>query len=144
MTDEQLLAAFESCTLPMDQWSHLAHVRVAYLYASQHDWQTAIDRVRRGIKAYNASTATPETINRGYHETITQAFLRLVFAAQQKTGPHDSSEQFCQSHPELLSKYVLQTFYSSERLMTMEAKARFVEPDLRPLPSVEDNNASKR
>jgi hypothetical protein len=60
----------------------------------------------------------------------------LVFAAQQRTGPHETAEHFCEAHPELLSKYVLQTFYSRERLMTMEAKADFVEPELRPLPDV--------
>jgi hypothetical protein len=136
VTDDEFISAFESCQLPRLQWTHHAHVRVAYLYASQHDWETAIDRMRRGIQAYNKATATPETIDRGYHETITQAFLRLVFAAQQRTGPHETAEHFCEAHPELLSKYVLQTFYSRERLMTMEAKADFVEPELRPLPDV--------
>jgi len=136
VTDEEFLDAFESCTLPREQWTHHAHLRVAYLYASTHEWHGAIDRVRRGIQAYNKATDTPESLNRGYHETITQSFLRLVFAAQSRTGPHPSSEDFCQAHPELQSKYVLQTFYSTERLMTMQAKAEFVEPDLNPLPPI--------
>lgn len=98
--------------------------------------------MRRGIQAYNKATDTPESIDRGYHETITQAFMRLVYAAHRRTGPYPSSEKFCDAHPELLSKYVLQTFYSRERLMTAEAKAGFIEPDLRPLPSVNSDNQS--
>lgn len=31
MTDEELLAAFENCSLPHSEWTHRAHVRVAYL-----------------------------------------------------------------------------------------------------------------
>lgn len=133
MNDKEFLTAFEDCTLPSKQWTHRAHVRVAYLYASQHNLELAIDRMRLGIKAYNKATDTPEAIDRGYHETITQAFMRLVFAANEQTGPHKSSEDFCDRHPELLEKRVLLNFYSRDRIMSWEAKAEFVEPDLRPL-----------
>lgn len=134
MNDEEFLAALERCTLPFEQWTHQAHLRLAYLYCSTLNLQSAIDRMRSSIKAYNKSTDTPEAIDRGYHETITQAFMLLVFAANQRTGPHESSEDFCTAHPELGSKFVLQTFYSPERLMTAKAKSHFVEPDLGPLP----------
>ena len=134
MTDIEFLAAFEDCSLPFEQWTHRAHVRVAYLYASTHDLDSAIDRIRVGIKAYNKATETPEAIDRGYHETITQAFMRLVFAANEQTGPHGSSDDFCDSHPELLSKQALLSYYSRDRIMTMLAKSEFVEPDLCSLP----------
>lgn len=134
MTDDEFLAAFEDYTLPFEQWTHHAHVRVAYLYASTHDLNSAINRMRASIKAYNKATETPEAIDRGYHDTITQAFMTLVFAANVQTGPHGSSNDFCDSHPELLSKQALLNYYSRERIMTMEAKREFVEPDLCPLP----------
>ena len=91
MNDQQLLAAFESCTLPSEQWDHRAHVRIAYLYASQLGLADAIDRVRIGIKAYNKATDTPEAIDRGYHETMTLAFTTLVFAAKHSGGPYELS-----------------------------------------------------
>lgn len=136
MNDSKFLAAFEDCTLPSEQWTHRAHVRVAYLYASQLDLDSALDQMRKRIKAYNEATDTPEAIDRGYHETITQAFMLLVFTANLQTGPHGSSDEFCEAHPELLTKLALRNFYSQERIMTMQAKAEFVEPDLRPLPIV--------
>ncbi len=143
MNDHEFLAAFEDCMLPFEQWTHRAHIRVAYLYASESDLATAIDRMRAGIKAYNKATDTPEAVDRGYHETVTQAFMRLVFIANLTTGPHGSSDEFCECHPELLSKYALREFYSSERITTWEAKCEFVEPDLRPLPDVIEHSHNK-
>lgn len=137
MTDDEFLTAFENCTLPIEQWTHDAHVQVAFLYASRLDLKSATDRMRASVKAYNKATRTPEAIDRGYHETITQAFMRLVFTAIQKTGPHGTSHEFCRTHPELLNKYVLGNHYSRERLMTWEAKAQFVEPDRIALPATE-------
>ena len=136
MNDSKFLAAFEDCTLPSEQWNHRAHVRVAYLYASRLDLDAAINQMRKRIKAYNKATDTPEAIDRGYHETITQAFMRLIFTANLTTGPHRSSNEFCERHPELLSKSALKKFYSRERIMTWDAKSEFVEPDLCPLPSI--------
>ncbi len=134
MTDAEFLAAFESCALPAEQWTHQAHVRVAYLYASRHELSVAIERMRTSIKKYNAATDTPEKIDRGYHETITVAFMQLVFVANVQTGPHESSADFYDSHPELQSKFALRNYYSKDRIMTLEAKRDFVEPNLCPLP----------
>lgn len=138
MNDAEFLVAFENGSLPFEQWTHRAHIRVAYLYASGSDLASAIDRMRAGIKAYNKATDTPEAIDRGYHETITVAFMTLVFSAYLQTGAHESSDEFCDAHPELLSKQALRRFYSRDRIMTMQAKAKFVAPDLNPLPEVDD------
>lgn len=138
MTDAELLTAFEDCSLPLEQWTHQAHVRVAYLYASRHGLRAAIDRMRSSIKKYNIAMNIPDAIDRGYHETITQAFMHLVFAANLKTGAYASSQDFCSAHPELLTKYALRKFYSREQIMTWEAKAEFVPPDLCPFPTVTD------
>src|SRR5262249_21639313 len=130
MTDEELRSAFESCTLPFALWTHRAHVRMAFLYASQHPFQAALDRMRLSIQAYNASQQVPESLDRGYHETITVAFMRLVCSKLTRTGPFPDSEAFCERHPDLLDKSVLLKLYSKERLMSPEAKRGFVEPDL--------------
>lgn len=144
MNDADLLTAFEVIPLPIDQWTHLAHVRAAYLFTSTQDFASAVDRMRAKIKAYNKATDTPEAIDRGYHETITQAFMRLVFAANLQTGPHESSKKFCDSHPELLSKQSLLSYYSRERIMTKDAKIQFIEPDRCPLSCVPSMFGSSR
>lgn len=96
--------------------------------------------MRAGITAYNKATNTPESLDRGYHETITLAFMRLVFATARCSEPCRSSEIFCDRHPELMSKLALRRHYSTGRLMTMTAKTSFVTPDLAPLPLVLDDS----
>lgn len=134
MTDDQLLNAFEATTLPESAWTHEAHVRIAYLYSSTLDFATALSEVRRRIKAFNAATNTPEAIDRGYHETITTAFMRLVANAIAQAEPYNNSLDFCASHPELMHKRVLLDYYTRDRIMSWKAKRSFIEPDLKPLP----------
>jgi hypothetical protein len=133
MGDEELLADFENCTLACDAWTHRAHVRVGYLYVSRHDFPTALQRMRSGLLALNAIRGTPDSLDRGYHETITIAFLRLIHAVIDQHGPFRSSQEFCESRPELLDRNLLLQFYSRDRLKSADAKARFLEPDLAPL-----------
>lgn len=140
MTDQTFLEAFTQCTLPEASWTHEAHVRAAYLFADQLDWPEALTEMRIRIQAYNAATGTPEAIDRGYHETITQAFMRLIFAACRQGGPWETAAEFMAGHPELMTKKALRRYYSRELIMSWEAKRGFVAPDLQPLPSFAGEN----
>jgi hypothetical protein len=131
--DADLIAAFERSVLPSHAWNHRAHVRVAYIYASQYGLEATLARMRIGINALNAAHRVPEAVDRGYHETITFAFMRLIVAACRQQ-PFRSSAEFCEAHPELMTKSALLVHYSRERLMSLAAKTTFVEPDLKPLP----------
>jgi hypothetical protein len=134
MTDEEFLSAFESCVFPADKWHHREHIKMAYLYLSRSPFDEALARIRAGIQLLNASHHTPETLTRGYHETMTQAWARLVFASLCEYGAAESADSFYNQHPQLSQPKALRLFYSPERLMTAQAKAEFVEPDLAPLP----------
>lgn len=136
MTDEQFLRAFLSCRLPLNQWTHQAHVRAAVLIASTLSWEEAVHEIRSRIQAYNAATDTPEGLERGYHETMTLAFMRLIYAAYLQDGSFSTAEEFMRFHPELLEKKVLLQYYSRERILTWDAKQRFVSPDIHPLPII--------
>jgi hypothetical protein len=134
MSDDDLLRQFEDCTLPFDQWVHRAHVRVAYLYLTQHPFERAVEKMRSGIRAYNAAHGVPDEPTRGSHETMTGAWLRIIHATMQVYGPKDSSEAFVDGHPQLREKKNLRLFYSPDLIMSAAAKREFVEPDLTPLP----------
>ena len=137
--DARFLADLESCALPPDQWTHRAHVRLAYLAVHGRSFDEAMDFVRARIQAYNRATNTPETPTRGYNETTTRAFLQLVAATVAAYGPvmpTEDSEAFCDTHSQLMSRNILRFFYSPERRMHPDAKATFVEPDLAPLPRI--------
>ena len=131
--DADLMQAFENGALLLQLWNHRAHVRVAYLYASQYELEDALTRMRAGLHALNAAHRVPEAVDRGYHETITVAFMRLILAAC-RLRPTKCSAEFCDAHPDLMTKDILQLYYSRKRLMSLAAKKTFVEPDLAPLP----------
>ena len=141
MTDEELLNGFGTLTLPLAQFTHRAHVRVGYLYLrSSATFDEALTRMRTGIKRFNAANQVPEAPDRGYNETTTHAFLHLIAAtitAYGVTHPTPTSEAFCDTHTQLMSPNVLRLFYSPARRMHPEAKARFMEPDLTPLPHLD-------
>ena len=145
MSDDELLRHFQACTLPYAEWTHRAHVRVAYLYLQEHGFEGALPLVRAGIQAYNASQQIPEGPTSGYNETTTQAFLHLVaatMAAYGKAFPTSDSEAFCNAHPQLLTRQVLRLYYSPEQRMRPEAKLTFVPPDLAPLPAILSRSTS--
>lgn len=132
--DAALLRGFEAASLPRDAWTHRAHLRTAYLHLLRQPLPEALERFRRFLRALNAAHAAPEELRRGYHETLTQAWLRLAAAALRARGPAADSGAFCDRHPELLVKGRIEVHYSLERLFSAEAKIAFVEPDRRPLP----------
>ncbi len=139
MDDAEFLRQFEARMLPFAQWTHRAHVKVAYLYLRRHSFAQAVDRIRAGIKAYNAANNVPEGPTSGYNETTTMAFMHLVaatIAAYDGTFPTATADAFCDTHPQLMTRNVLRLFYSPERRMRPDAKTTFVEPDLAPLPKV--------
>jgi hypothetical protein len=133
-SDGIFLKAFEDCALPFAEWKHRAHLKVAYLYLCQYPFAQALERVRENIKRYNAATNTPETLDRGYHETVTMAWLRLVQCTLVEYGPAASADEFLEAQEHLLNRKALRFFYSRDRIMTWQAKAEFVTPDLTPLP----------
>lgn len=132
--DDRLLQSFEDCTLPFCEWTHRAHLRVAWQFLTRLPFDTALNRIRNGIRAYNAAHKVPEALDRGYHETTTVAFMRLIHARLNDGASATSFDAFCAAHPDVLDKRVLLQFYSRERIMSAEAKRTFVEPDLSPLP----------
>jgi hypothetical protein len=136
MDDDAFLKDFASCAIPHDRWRHRDHIKTAYLYLVRHPFDEALDRMRAGIQALNRAHKTPETLERGYHETITLAWFLLVAAALREHGAAENADTFCDRHPDLTDKNALRRFYSRDRIMSLEAKAAFVEPDLTPLPQL--------
>jgi hypothetical protein len=131
-TDADFLAAFASCTLPRPEWTHEAHVRMAYLYLRDRpDADALLPAVREGIHRLNASYGNPT----GYHETITAAFLRLV-ADRLRRAPSPTFDAFRAAHPDLFLPALggLAPHYTHDLLHSTDARARFLPPDRDPLP----------
>jgi hypothetical protein len=123
-------------TLPRPEWTHEAHLAAtAYLLLKRPDidLDTALpDLIRR----YNESVGGVNSDSEGYHETITRVFLHGV---RLFLSEGDTSEPLHELVNELLLSPMGRRdwplrFYSPERLFSVEARRRFVEPDLAALP----------
>ncbi len=132
--DDELWERFHAATLPAAEWTHHAHLRVAWMYLRRHALDDAHVLMRVGIIRLNASHGLVETPSRGYHETMTRVWLRLVAAAMRATPGHDDSQSFLAAHAASLGKDAPLRHYTRERLLSVTARACFVEPDLLPLP----------
>ena len=131
--DDDLRTRFHDGNLSPEEWTHRAHVRIGFLHVPGEPFETALSRVRDGIRQLNRRHGVPDALDRGYHETMTQAFLRLIAAAAAAAVVTDSSE-FCEQHPHLMRKQILLDYYSRDRILSAEAKQTFIAPDLQPLP----------
>ena len=134
MTDQEFLQRFEDQSLPREFWNHRAHLKVAYLFLRLAPFETALEKLRKAIKAYNAVQGILDTPTSGYHETMTQAWLQLVHVTLHQFGPAESAGAFLDAQSQLTQKRILLLFFSRDRIMSAEAKHAFVPPDLAPLP----------
>jgi hypothetical protein len=126
MTDDELIAGFESTDLPVERFSHAAHVRVAWWYVRHSPLPEALSRFITGLQRYVASKGAGGK----YHETITVAYMLVI--AQRVDGSRDSSwNEFAAAHPDLLvsKPSVLATYYSEALLASDRARRVFVMPD---------------
>ena len=134
MTDADLWEQFQAVRLPATEWTHVGHLRVAWMFLKRYALDEAHLRARAGIIRLNASHGLVETPARGYHDTITRAWLILVRAAMRTSPGIDDSALFLPAHASSLAKDALLRHYTRDRLSSVEARARFLEADLAPLP----------
>jgi hypothetical protein len=129
--DEVFLGRFERCELPEAEWTHLAHIRVAWVCLSILPADAALQRIRKGILRYNTDVLQRR---HKYHETVTVAFTRIV-ADRIRAG--ENWEDFAQRIDDLLNTEMplLLRYYSKNRLLSNAARDGFLEPDLEKIPA---------
>jgi len=119
-------------SLPKPEWTHAAHFAVT-LWLMRHRPEIDLEREMPGlIRAFNEATGTPNTDAGGYHDTITRASLGVARAVLARTpvGPlHEILDRLLAS-PLGDSKWLL-TYWSRERLFSVEARRGWLAPDLK-------------
>lgn len=127
MTDDELIEAFESHKLTKDQFDHIAHLRVGWIYATRHTLGAACDTMARELLAWDIAYGLGER----YHETVTWAFM-LVIHERQSACNADSFTAFIEANPDLVAKSppFLAAYYREETLASERARTSFVLPDV--------------
>ena len=125
-----------SRTLPRAEWTHEAHL-AATIYLLRRRPDVDLDLKLPGIiRSYNESVGGVNSDTEGYHETITRTFLAGVRLFLLEADPDEPMR-------ELVNELLLSPmgrrdwplrFYSQKRLFSVEARHRFVPPDMAALP----------
>jgi hypothetical protein len=132
---EDLVAHFTACTLPASEWTHTAHLRVGLWHVEQYGPDEALHRLRSGIRKLNESHGNQNTPTSGYHETITEAYVRLIAAFLDASDAAASTDERASAllASAIAPRSVLFTFWSKDVLMSSAARAAWTPPDVAPL-----------
>ena len=121
-----------ACTLNRLEWTHEAHLAAcAYILLERPDILAERD-LPHIIRRFNESVGGVNSDTEGYHETITQLYIRGVRAFLARTDPElpllDKVNTLLRAE-EGRRDWPLR-FYSAERLFSRGARLGWVEPDL--------------
>lgn len=130
-SDLDFLAAFEAGAYAPADFSHRAHVRLAYVYLATNDVERATALMRAAILNFLKHHGITPT---KYHETLTHAWILAVFHFMHRTREATSADDFIDHTTILLDSRIMLSHYSADRLFSQHARAAFVEPDLDPIP----------
>ena len=127
----EIIDGFESCSIERDSWGHPEHLILAYHYALNNDYETALNKMRHGI--FNLLMAFDVDLAKEmpYHETLTVFWMRSIFEFAK--NKEDYSVEIINEMIVKYDKNYPSKFYSKDRLFSDEGRATFVEPDLAPL-----------
>jgi hypothetical protein len=127
VTDDDLIASFENCTLANESFHHADHVRVAFLYLCRYPALEALRCFSTSLLNFATAKGKPEL----YHETVTWAFVLLIRERMARAGDPQTWPQFAEANQDLLNwkENVLKKYYDRETLSSDLARHTFVLPD---------------
>jgi len=141
MTDIRIIATqFESKILPKEQWTHSAHIAVAFVQLDKHkNFEKTLSKLRELIKEYNISVGTKNNDNSGYHETLTIFWLKVVWEFCAVKNQTDINALFNSFVKTVLASSKLPTkFYSNELLFSKTARLIWTDPNLQPISEIKN------
>ena len=133
---DNLVHAFQECSLPRSQWNHAAHLTAALWYLFYDSEPEAVNAIRNGIKRYNSVQGIESTKDTRYHETLTLFWMRIVRGYLAEESRNRSIVSLANG---VIAQYAARNlpfcYYTRDRLMSWEARLNWVEPDLRAIDS---------
>ena len=127
MSEQELIAQFENGSIPPDSFHHADHVRMAFAYLCQYPVLEALERFSTALQRFATSQGKPNL----YHQTITWAYLFLIYDRISRAGQTQTWEEFAKANPDLLvwKNGILKKYYAEETLQSDLARRVFIFPD---------------
>lgn len=99
--DQAFRASVEACTLPGAEFTHRAHVRLAWIYASTLSEDAALLAMEQTLRRYAGSLGAAQK----YNHAITTGWMQVVTSAIRRDAP-ETFEAFVERCPHLLDKHL--------------------------------------
>jgi hypothetical protein len=128
-----------ACSLARADWTHEAHLAACFWLVEERPDIDAEVELPGLIRAFNESVGGVNDDSQGYHETITQCFLRGVRLYRERAAPGSLAERVngLLAAPEGKREWPLR-FYSEALLFSVAARRSFVPPDRAALPALRE------
>jgi small GTP-binding protein len=129
--DVVFLKAFEDTLLPIPQWTHKNHLRVAWLYLTLfQDPTLAQQKIINGIRTYNSAVSNTKP----FHLSMTIFWVTVIRECLNENKIQaESFEHFVARHPQLSNGRLHLEYYTPAVLFTPTAQTSWVQPDVKPL-----------
>ena len=131
--DQTFKEQVENCTIPVSDFDHRAHLRLAYVYLVENNTENSIklmrDTLNRLLRTNNIDPSSK------YHETLTQAWLLAVNHFMKNSKVSRSADEFINKNPKILESQIMMTHYRQESLFSEKARKVFIKPDLEAIPT---------
>ncbi len=112
-------------------FGHREHLELAWTYLPLYPIEETVNVMTVAIRLVARRHGAPDK----YHETITRSWLHFV-AVHRQRWEAENFELFLERNPDLLNSRLVEHFYSRELILSDSARATWVDPDLRQLPTL--------
>jgi hypothetical protein len=126
---QAVVRKFEDCEFSPEEFRHLDHLTVITCYLEELPVRAALGRMRAALKKFTAHHKA-----KGYNETITRFWVvKVAQMMAAEVGDLAFAEVLERVRAAFGNKELVFQYYSRERVMSQEAKEKWIEPDLRNL-----------
>ena len=127
LTDSEFEAQFNNCELDPSDFTHEAHLRLAWIHISKYGIEKAENNVQHQLKKFVKFVGAEGK----YNLTLTVAAIKAVYHFMLKSKS-DNFEDFIAEFPRLKYNFkdIMESHYGFDIFKSEKAKKIFIEPDL--------------
>jgi len=129
LSDSDFIKQFDACELNPTDFSHEAHLRLAYLNIKHYGIEKAEINIQKQLKKYVDFVGAKDK----YNKTLTIAATKTVYHFMLK-AKSDNFKELLMEFPQLRShfKELMECHYSFDIFNSEKAKTEYLQPDLVP------------
>ncbi|MEO1518741.1 MAG: hypothetical protein AAFV95_27250 [Bacteroidota bacterium] len=129
LSDQEFERQFRDGEFPPAQFSHEAHLRLAWIHIRKYGLGQARENVEQQLQRFVAAAGASDK----YHATLTRAAVHAV-GHFVKRSDETTFEKFLLDCPQLKNNFrgLINSHYSFDIFQSDKAKAEYVQPDVSP------------